>query len=522
MNAFSTWPLAQPIPVIDAQGQQWYVAGVSVYLNFYPVSMKIVFFRSHPTMIWHISFPYKSIILICAILPFLAVLYPFPALGKAIALSRIDKLDRRLQDFSAEFYKTLTAQKKAAKTPVFYQLSQLDHTVRQLYTKQRHIEAVALIRYNLALIRENIDTPYTFYFIKILLDNNERKTAMDLYDSALLDGNKVIISNIKYAFAKYYLERKKWEITLKHLDGIVADLVTNDAHYALLMKGVSLQNLKKHRQSIKVYESIPSTSKYYTHAILNSAVAYIRQDWWTDAHTVISGLLQKNRKTVADEMANRFFVVLGYSLMRKEYYRNARDAFRSVKLNSQYANQALLGLTLTAANQDDYIGALNAANILKEKAEDDLPTEESYLLIPYIYSRLNQHLTASASFEEAIKHYTWRIQELKSILLSSNNLSKKIRLIANNNMLRIDDQVLNFTQRYPKSFLDNFAILNSIEKHINSQKTRQQFEQIYTDYQATLDEIIRELLNQRISYLSSYADQSRYGLARVYDNSIAE
>ena len=471
-------------------------------------------------MVFHISLPYQSIILICGILPFFAALYPFPASGKAITLSRIDELDRRLQDFSAEFYKALSAQKKASKTPRFNLLSQLDHAVRELYTKQQRVEALALIRYNLALIRENIDTPHTFYFIERLLENNEKKSAMDLFDSALRDGNKIIISNIQYAFAKYYLQRKKWQITLKQLDGIVADLVTNDAHYALLMKGVSLQNLKKHRQAIKVYESIPDTSKYYTHAILNSAVAYIRQDWWTDAHTAISGLLRKNRKTVPDEMANRLFVVLGYSLMRKEYYRNARDAFRSVGLHSQYANQALLGLTLTAANQDDYIGALNAANILKAKAEDDLPTEESYLLIPYIYSRLDQHLTASAGFEEAIKHYTWRIQELESLL--SSNLDKKTRIIANNNMLRIGDHVLNFAQQYPKSFLANIKILHSIEKHINSQETKQQFDQIYSDYRATLNEIIRELLNQKISYLSSYADQSRYGLARVYDNSLAE
>ncbi len=514
--------MAQPIPAIDAQRQQWYVSGVSVYPNSCPVSMKTAFFRSHPSMVWHISFPYKPTILICAILPFLAVLYPFPVAGKAITLSRIDELDRRLQDFSVAFYETLAAQKKAVKTPKFDQLSKLDHRIRTLHTEQRPVEAVALIRYNLTLIKENIDTPYTFYFIKFLLENNAQKTAMDLYDHALRDGNKIIISNIKYAFAKYYLKRKKWEITLKYLDGIVADLVTNDAHYALLIKGVSLQNLKKHRQAIKVYQNIPNTSKYHAHAILNSAVAYIRQDWWTDAHTVINELLQKNRNTVSDEMANRLFVILGYSLMRKEFYRNARDAFRSVNLHSRYANQALLGLALTAASQNDYIGALNAASILKKKTDDDLPVEESYLLLPYIYSRLNQHLTASAGFEEAIQRYTQRIQALESLLTSNNNLGKEISIIANNNMLRIDGHVLNFTRRYPKSFLDNYKILSNIEKHINSEENRRQFARIHSDYQATLDEIIRELLNQRVSHLSSYADQSRYGLARVYDNSLAE
>lgn len=470
-------------------------------------------------MLFHTSFPYKSTTLICGILPFFISFFPFPALADAITFSRVNELDKRFQDFSSEYYKILILQRKKSKTPVFHQLSQLDRTVRQLEEKQQHVEAIALIIYNLDLIRDNTETPSTLYFIKLLLERNELESATNLFDSIQWNSNRVIISNVQYEFAKYHLKRKKWKNTLKYLDGIVADLVMDDAHYALLMKGVSLQNLKEHRQAIKVYKQIPNTSKYFAHATLNIAVAYIRQDWWTDAHIAINEILQKSRNTVSNEMANRLFVMLGYSLMRKEYYRNARDAFRSVNLDSHYANQALLGLTLTAASQNDFIGALNAANILKEKADKDLPTEESYLLIPYIYSRLDQHLTASAGFDEAINHYTRRIQELEALLSTNNHLEKRVSIIANNNMLRIDDYVLDFSKQYPKSFLENFTALNELEKYINSQAIRERFDRLYSDHQATLDEIIRELVNQRITYLSSYTDQSRYGLARVYDSS---
>ena len=470
-------------------------------------------------MLFHISFPYKSITLICGILPFLISFFSFPAFADTITLSRIGELDKRFQNFSSEYYKALTLQRKKSKTPLIHQLSQLDRTVRQLEEKKQHREAIALIIYNLALVRDNLETPSTLYFIKLLLERNELESATNLVDSIRRNSNRVIISNVQYEFAKYHLKRKEWENALKYLDGIIADLVTDDAHYALLIKGVSLQNLKKHREAIKVYKRIPSSSKYFSHATLNSAVAYIRQDWWTDAHFAINGILQQSRSTVSNEMANRLFVMLGYSLMRKEYYRNARDAFRSVSLDSQYANQALLGLTLTAANQNDYIGALNAASILKEKADNDLPTEESYLLIPYIYNKLDQHLTASVGFEEAINHYTRRIQELEALLNTSNNLEERTSIIENNNMLRINDYVLDFSKQYPKSFLDNFRVLSDLEGYINNQELRKRFDRLYSDYQAILDEIIRELLDQRITYLSSYTDQSRYGLARVYDNS---
>ncbi|NOX43568.1 MAG: hypothetical protein GXP19_07540, partial [Gammaproteobacteria bacterium] len=324
-------------------------------------------------MLLRVSSTYQSTALIYGLLSFFTILFiilfilPSPAWGQAISLSDIDKLNRRFQDFSSDFYKTLARQQGKDKIPTYAQLSQLHDATQKLEEKNRHIETIALIINNLTLIKNNTDVPSISYFLRLLLEHNEWHSAIDLFKNIEQNSNKIILSNAKYAFAKYYLKRQKWQRTLEYLEGIIADIVTDDAHYALLIKGISLQNLKKHRQAIKVYESIPNTSKYYAYATLNKAVAYIRQDWWTDAHLAINEILQQHRETVSNEMANRLFVVLGYSLIRKEYYRNARDSFRFVNLNSQYANQALLGLTLTAVNQNDYIGAINAANILKEK-----------------------------------------------------------------------------------------------------------------------------------------------------------
>ncbi len=358
------------------------------------------------------------------------------------------------------------------------------------------------------------------------MEHNEWNSAIALFTTIQQESNRIILSNAQYAFAKYYFKRQKWKQTLDYLEGILTDIVTNDAHYALLIKGISLQKLKKHRAAIKVYESIPKTSKYYAYATLNKAVAYIRQDWWTDAHLVINEILQRHPEKVSNEMANRLFVVLGYSLMRKEYYRNARDTFRHVNLNSQYANRALLGLALTAANQNDFIGAINAVNILNAKMSFDLPSEESYLLLPYIYSKYDQPVTASASFGKAIEHYTQRIEEIKKLLLNINNhLNTGTHSVVNNHELIINDYTLDFTRLYPKYFLENYSALEKLANNPNNpnnQKISRKLNKLYSDYQTTLIKMIHELLNQRISHLNSYIDQSRFGLARVYDNSIRE
>lgn len=469
--------------------------------------------------------PHESTMLIFRLWLFFTLfsLLPHPTWGQAVTLSEIEELDKRFQNVSSHYYKLLAQQNGQYNISRFDQLSQLDRTIRALDEKNQHIKMIALITNNLALIENNTDIPSITYFIALLLEHNEWNSATALFKTIQQNSNKIIISNAQYAFAKYYFKRQKWKQTLDYLEDILADIVTNDAHYALLIKGISLQKLKKHRAAIKVYESIPNTSKYYAYATLNKAVAYIRQDWWTDAHLAINEILQQHREKVSNEMANRLFVVLGYSLMRKEYYRNARDTFRHINLDSQYANRALLGLALTAANQNDFIGAINAANILNAKTSSDLPSEESYLILPYIYSKFDQPLTASARFEVAIEHYTQRIEEIKNLLLNiSNNLSATTRIVANNNMLSINGYTLDFTDLYPKYFLDNYTALEKLTNNANDQKISGGLNKLYSDYQTTLINMTHELLNQRINYLNSYIDQSRFGLARVYDNSIAE
>ena len=108
------------------------------------------------------------------------------------------------------------------------------------------------------------------------------------------------------------------------------------------------------------------------------------------------------------------------------------------------------------------------------------------------------------------------------LLSINNNLSATARIVTNNNMLSINDYTLDFTSLYPKYFLDNYTALEKLTKNANNQKISGSLNKLYSDYQTTLINMIHELLNQRISYLNSYIDQSRFGLARVYDNSITE
>lgn len=334
-----------------------------------------------------------------------------------------------------------------------------------------------------------------------------------------------MLSNVTFVYAKYYVNRKQWSKTLKNLEGVLNDLPTEDANYALLLRGIAEQNLKNHRSAVKYYARVSETSKYHSLAVLNTAVAYIRQGWWTDAKIIIEKLLDNSKAKVSDEMVNRLYLVTGYSLLEQGYYRNSRDAFRNISLDSQYTNRALLGIALTAMNQEDFIGALNAVNILMQKKSHDLSVDESHLLLPYIYEKIKQHMTASKGYTEALGYYQNRVKAINSLMNAGSKTPLDIKISANKSKLLLDTNIIDFTRLYPKSFLENHSALESLRKHVDDQmnkRTRQKFEHFYTEHTLMLKRMTRSLLDTRIGFLNSYMSQSRFGLARMYDNSVID
>lgn len=436
--------------------------------------------------------------------------------------AEIKALEKRFRAISTEVYSDLVRQNRFAKNS-FKTIEALEQETLNLASQDKHVQAIYLIRKHLNLIKNNIDNRSIFYLIEVLLAHNEWNTANEILATVRSEGDKSLLSNVTFVYAKYFINRKEWSKALENLDGVINDLPTEDANYALLLQGIADQNLKKHRTAVKYYSRISETSKYHSLAVLNTAVAYIRQGWWTDAKLIIDKLLENPKAKVSDEMVNRLYLVSGYSLLEQGYYRHARDAFRNISLDSQYTNRALLGIALTATNQEDFIGALNAINILKQKKSQDLSVDESHLLLPYIYEKLKQHMTASKGYTEALGFYQVRIKSINSLMTPELGLSQEIRISANKSKLHLGDNIINFTRQFPKSFLENHSALESLRQHVDDnmkKNTRQKFERFYAAHTLMLKRMTRSLLDTRIGFLNSYMSQSRFGLARLYDNSV--
>ncbi len=432
----------------------------------------------------------------------------------------LESLDSRFQQFSDAFYKQIVTQNKLP-LQKYKTAGELKPKVTELIRSGKSVHALALIHYNLAAITNNIDAVDVIPLMTVLLDHNDWLMAKHIAELARSDAGKSANSNISFEFARYFMQRKDWLRAQERLDDVINELSVENANYARLMIGTILQHQKKHRAAITVYKQINKNSIYYPSAVLNTAVAYIRQDWWTDAHIIITDLLKNPQSHVKDVMVDRLNLVLGYALLRKEYFRNSRDVFRNVGLNSPYTNKALLGIALTAANQEDFIGSLNAITMLKEKKSTDLSVDESYLLLPYTYGKLKQYLTASSAYTDAIKYYQSRIAELQAIIQSGDSLPTLVTISNNGHDLTIKNNTFDYSARYPKSFFTNYTTLATFQPYMaDMQGLDASYNKLLGEYQATLKTISLQLLDQRIEFLQSYLNQARYGLARLYDSSL--
>lgn len=436
---------------------------------------------------------------------------------EARLLEQISQLETEFKSLSTKFYKVSSTNTDSR----FKNITDIDlllTIIERLVDTRQSVAAIQLLHINKKTVKENLDHKAIFTFTELLLNNNEWNFANELLSAIHEEGDRSLSAITQFIFAKYHATRNEWHQVNQLLKDTFTELSPENAAYAYLLNGSALQHLKKHREAVENYRKINTSSQYYPYAQLNIAIANIRQDWWTDALTTIKGIIKHTNKNSQDELTNRLYLVLGYSLLQKEYYRDARDSFRHIGLNSRYTNRALLGIGLTATNQGDYVGGLNALTILKEKKTSDLSVDESYLVIPYVYEKLQRQLTATTSYDEAMKYYKQRINKITHISSLQIKLSD-ISYTEHTTNIIIKNNSLDYGKHFPKSFLNNHQKLLDFLVTSKSKALDRKISTLTTKYNQLLQHLVIHLMQERAEQLKSYLNQSRFGLAQIYDSS---
>lgn len=102
--------------------------------------------------------------------------------------------------------------------------------------------------------------------------------------------------------------------------------------------------------------------------------------------------------------------------------------------------------------------------------------------------------------------------------IASNPINKKH--IYSNNKISVD-----VAANYPAYISDNYYQLERYRPYLNklnNEHLNSDFDVLHKSYENIIKKIIRQELSKKIQQLNSYMDQSRYGLARLYDNDVAQ
>lgn len=365
---------------------------------------------------------------------------------------------------------------------------------------------------DLSALEARVDNPRFSRLVSFLLEQGVESTAEHFLRAVERHGSDYSLAAVRLAFAHHYATTARWDQAIQQLSGIAINtmLTPDDADHAHLLYGRAMQGKRLHREAVDFYRRIHAGSSYYWLAQLNTALAYLRQGWWTDAHVAIESALPAEG-TLPDDSSDRLYSVLGYSQIEYGFYRRSRDSFRKVRVDGPYANRALLGLGLAALHQNDIVGALNAFDHLKDRDPNDISVAEAHLLSAFTLSQLGRTTSASAAYAEAIafyQHYLARLEKSAAWLSPAT--------------IDAPDQLVRMMSTEPAAqlrfWVKRLQLVEYLSERLENPDTNTALLSLRSDIVRALEAGTREALHTRRQIIESYLNQANLGLATLYDS----
>jgi hypothetical protein len=168
-----------------------------------------------------------------------------------------------------------------------------------------------------------------------------------------------------------------------------------------------LMHQGKFDQAIRLLATTRGTSVWTAYARFNLGVALVRKDRIADADPFLSGVGTMDAKTPELEaLKDRANLALGFAYLQAKDPQKARVSLERVRLTGPYSNKALLGLGWADAALGDFRSALNPWTELRSRNLLDAAVQESYLAVPYAYSKLSANAQSADNYEQAVEQFS--------------------------------------------------------------------------------------------------------------------
>jgi hypothetical protein len=165
---------------------------------------------------------------------------------------------------------------------------------------------------------------------------------------------------------------------------------------------------------------------WMAYAGFNLGVALVRAGRLAEADPILTrvGTLDVHSEELLN-LRDKANLALGFAYLQADQSDQARIPLERVRLNGPYSSRALLGDGWARAALGDYRGALTPWLELRKRNLLDAAVQESYLAVPFAYSKLNAGEQSAEYYESA----------LHSFATESDNLDHAITQIRDGHML---------------------------------------------------------------------------------------
>jgi lipopolysaccharide biosynthesis regulator YciM len=163
----------------------------------------------------------------------------------------------------------------------------------------------------------------------------------------------------------------------------------------------------KFDEAVQLLTSWKGPSQTWTaYARFNLGVALVREQRLSDAApflTTVGTMYAESNEMLA--LKDRANLALGFAYLQANQPEDAKRSLERVRLNGPYSNKALLGTGWADASLGNYQGALNVWTELRGRNLLDAAVQESYLAVPYAYSKLQANAQSAEYYEGAVQSF---------------------------------------------------------------------------------------------------------------------
>jgi hypothetical protein len=209
-----------------------------------------------------------------------------------------------------------------------------------------------------------------------------------------------------FYLGKIWYERGYFDRSEQALNRIQGELAPQlEAERIHLLVNVLMRE-QRYDEAIAHLKNWQGPADWMAYARFNLGVALVRAGRLPEADPILTAV--GTLATDSDEllaMRDKANLALGFAYLQADKPAQARAALERVRLDGPYSSRALLGDGWAHAALGDYRAALVPWLELRQRSLLDAAVQESYLAIPYAYSKLNAAAQSADYYEAALKSF---------------------------------------------------------------------------------------------------------------------